>query len=164
MNDEILQVIIATYNNEEFANQALEALIQATKDGEIDIKDAALIEKYSDGKIHVKDTADVSTGRGAAIGGLIGGVVGLIAGPAGVVILGGAGAIVGGALTSGDEGIPDDRLYKLGESLEASTTAVVAIVKPAWVGEVKGQLAASSEKITTVELSADASSKLKDNQ
>lgn len=160
MNDKILHAILATYQDETSANEAHKALLQATKEGQFDIHDSALIFKDADGTIHVKDTADVSTGKGAAIGGIIGGVLGLIAGPAGAVILGGTGAAIGGAITRGDEGLPDERLYELGEKLEAGTAAVVVVVNPAWVSDVEAQLAASASNVTTKELSPEISAQL----
>lgn len=160
MNNEALQVIIAAYQDEESANQALKELIQATKDGVVDIEDAALVEKDADGKIHIKDTANVSTGRGAAIGGVIGGVVGLLAGPAGVVILGGAGAFIGGAISGGDEGIPDERLQQLGEELEPGTSAVVAVVESVWTDAVEAKLAEAATGVTTREVSPEVAARL----
>jgi len=155
MSEPTLHVVIGTYSTEQNAEQALKDIIQSTKIGEIDIEEIALVEKDRDGKIHIKDTADVSTGRGAAIGGVIGGVVGLLAGPAGVVILGGAGALIGGAITSGDEGIPDERLVKLGEELEEDTTALVVILNSAWVAELESRLAKSAQVVKSQQIDTE---------
>ena len=160
MSAERLQVIIATYPDEETPDQKLEWLKQATKAGQIDIVDAAVIKKDPNGTIHIKDTANVSTGKGAAIGGVIGGVVGLLAGPAGVVILGGAGALIGGVVTGGDEGIPDERLQQLGEELEPGTSAVVAVVEPAWVKEVESKLTEASSSVTVREVKPEVAAQL----
>lgn len=160
MSTDNLQVIIATYPDEETPEQKLEWLKQATKEGKIDLFDAAAIYKDPNGLIHIRDTANVSTGRGAAVGGVIGGVVGLIAGPAGVVVLGGAGALIGGALSGGDEGIPDERLQELGESLSPGTSAVVAVVEPVWVKEISEGLAESATEVTTREVNPEVAAQL----
>ena len=160
MTETSLHVIIAAYDTEQAALRALQDVMHATKEGQIDIEGIALVEKDPDGKIKIKDTADVSTGRGAAIGGVIGGVLGLIAGPAGVVLLGGAGALIGGALTAGDEGIPDERLMKLGDELAANTSAVVVIASDAWVSEVESQLAATAQRVTSREIDPETVARL----
>lgn len=160
MSAEILQVIIATYPDEETPDQKLEWLKQATKEGQVDIVDAAVIKKDPDGTIHVKDTANVSTGKGAAIGGVIGGVVGLLAGPAGVVLLGSAGAVIGGAITGGDEGIPDERLQQVGEELEPGTSAVVAVVEPVWIKDVNTELANAASNVTIREVKPEVAALL----
>lgn len=160
MNDELLHALVGTYNEEIDAEETLDTLIKKTKEGQIDIHDAALIIKDHEGAINVKDTANISTGRGAAIGGVIGGVIGLIAGPAGAVILGGTGAVIGGALTGGDEGIPDERLEKIGESLNPDTSAIVVIVDAVWVGEVESILQETASEVNVKELDSEISSQL----
>ena len=163
MSEGSLQVIMATFPDGESASDALENLSQRVKDGEINIVDAAVIEKDMDEKIHVNDTGDVSTGKGAAIGGIIGGVLGLIAGPAGAVILGGTGAVIGGALTRGDEGMSDESLREIGEGLKSGTSAVIAIVEEVWVKEVETYLAKSANDVTVQTLSAEILKQLVDD-
>ena len=155
MSEQTLHVVIGTYRTEQIAEKALKDITQSTKDGEIDIEGIALVEKGIDGKIHVKDAAEISTGRGAAFGGVIGGVIGLLAGPPGVVILGSAGALIGGAITSGDEGIPDERLMDLGETLEPGTSAVVVIVTSAWVEALESSLAKSTQEVKSQRIDAE---------
>ena len=147
MSDVPVQVIVATFRDEEAAEEAQKSLEETRKQGAIDFEDAAVIKKDEDGKLHTKETTDVSTGRGAAIGGVIGGVLGLIGGPAGVVILGAAGAAVGGLAASGDAGFRDDRLEKLGEGLKPGTSAIVVVVAHVWVAELEKRIAELREQI-----------------
>ena len=150
-----VQVIVAKFQEEETAEEALIVIGEARKQGAIDFEDAAVIKKDGEGQIHYKETTDVSTGRGAAIGGVIGGVLGLIGGPAGVAILGAAGAAVGGLAAHGDAGFKDERLEKLGEGLEPGTSAIVAVVAHVWVAEIEKQLADSAVEVTTHEMEED---------
>jgi uncharacterized membrane protein len=149
------QVVVAAYHDEQGADEALKTLKEIKREGLINIEDAAVIRKDPDGKLHIKETADMSTGRGAGIGALVGGVIGLLAGPAGVVVGAGAGALVGGLAAKGDAGIKDERLEKIGEGLEPGTSAIVAIVDHEWVDEVRRQIQEEARDVMTEEISAD---------
>jgi uncharacterized membrane protein len=160
MNDKVLYALVATYDDENSADQSLKMLVQSTRDGVIDIYDAAVIMKDLDGSIHVRDSANMSTGTGAAIGGLIGGVIGLLAGPAGMVLLAGTGAVIGSALTGGDEGIPDEKLFAMGENLKPDSSATVVIVEEVWVKDVETLLMQSSSQVDLREISPEITSQL----
>lgn len=118
---------IATFSEEKAADQALKAMKQAKKDGQLYYKVAAVIRKETDGDVHYHETGDMSTGKGAGIGALIGGVVGLLGGPIGVAVGAGAGALVGGVAAHGDAGFSDKSLKALGAALKPGTSAVMAI-------------------------------------
>lgn len=164
MSEDALKVVIAIYQGEAEARQALDSLMDATKAGALDIEDAALIWKDEPAKIHVKDVANISIGSGAAIGGLIGGILGLIAGPAGVVILGGTRALLGGSTTAGDEGISDERLLEFGTNLETGTSAVVAVVIPAWQVEVENLFSKTSDHVFVYKLSDEIRDSLEESE
>ena len=159
-----VQVIVAKFQEEATAGEALKVLEEARKQGAIDFEEAAIIKKDEEGQIHYNETTDVSTGRGAAIGGVIGGVLGLIGGPAGVVILGAAGAAVGGLAAHGDAGFKDERLEKLGEGLEPGTSAIVAVVAHVWVAEIEKQLAVSAADLTTHDLQEDMVDRMREGE
>jgi len=155
MNDLPTQVMIATYEQEDSADEALKDLLTANKAGTIEIQDAAVIRKDKNGKLHIKETADPSLGAGAGIGALIGGVVGLLGGPAGVVILGAAGAAVGGLAASYDAGLKDESLEEIGDKLPSGTSAIVAVVEHVWLDELKGHLQSDALELFNAELSPD---------
>ena len=95
MSDVPVQVIVAAFQDEEAAKGALKALKQARKEGLIKIENAAVLRKDEKGKLHIKETGDLSSGRGAAFGGVAGAAIGLLAGPA-LVVPAAVGALVGG--------------------------------------------------------------------
>ena len=74
MNDVPIQLIVAAFNEEKAADQALEALRQAKKEKLIGILDAAVIRRDEKNKLHLKETADVGGGKGALAGGMVGAV------------------------------------------------------------------------------------------
>ncbi len=153
------QIIIAAYTDEQSASQALNDLKRAAKDGLIKIDDAAVLSRDSDGKLHIKETADMSGGKGAAIGGVLGAAVSLIAGPVGWLAAGGA--IIGGlAARHRDAGFSDDRLKQVGDALVPGSSAIVAVIEHRWVADVERQLAKESTDIVTLELRDDIAREL----
>src|SRR5262245_39682856 len=88
--EEPIQVIVAAFPTEQGAKEALHDLDEAKKQGVIGIKDAAVLMRDQDQKLHITETADKGFGRGAAIGGVAGAAVGILAGPIGWAALGGA--------------------------------------------------------------------------
>ena len=107
MSEVPIQLIVAAFQDEKAADNALKELKSAQRQHLIDIQDAAVIRRDEKNKLHIKETADPGGGKGAAAGGAIGAVIGLIGGPAGVVVGAAVGAAVGGVTAKViDSGIP----------------------------------------------------------
>jgi uncharacterized membrane protein len=147
-------LFIAAYVDERGADQALEALKQAKKDEEFSFDDAAVVRRDAEGKVHTKETGDMSTGKGAGIGALIGGVLGLLGGPGGVVLAAGAGAAIGGLAAHGDAGFDRDSLKEIGAALPAGTSALAVTTSKDFVEEVRKQ-AADQETLSVAKDIAD---------
>jgi len=161
MSDVPIQLIVAAFQDEDAADEALKKLKTAQKQKLIDIQDAAVIQRDDNNKLHIKETADPGGGRGAAAGGAIGAVIGLIAGPPGVVVGAAVGALVGGVTAKViDSGIPDDRLKQIGEGLQPGTSAIVAIIEHSWVEDVEKQLAEDGADVLTESLRTDIAKQL----
>jgi uncharacterized membrane protein len=160
MSDVPVQLIVAAFQNEGDAKEALKALKQAKKEGLIKIDSAAVLRKDEKGKIHIKETHDMGGGKGAVLGGVGGAAVGLIAGAALAAPLA-VGALVGGLVAKlRDSGFSDERLETLGESLQPGTSAIVAVVEHEWVAKVEEALAETEADLITAELSADIAGQL----
>lgn len=165
MNDIPVQLILAAFNDEKAADQALNELKAAKKERLIGILDAAVMRRDEKGKLHIKETAEFTGGQGALGAGAIGAMIGLIGGPIGVAIGGAAGALVGGiAGKLIDTGIPDERLRELGESLKPGSSAIVAIIEHTWVAEVQKQLAQAGADVLTEALKEDIAKQLEDGK
>jgi len=158
-----MQIIVAAFQDENEADQALRTLKEAKKEKLISIDNAAVIRKDEDGKLHIKETDDMGGGKGAGIGTLVGGAIGLIGGPVGVVAGGALGAVVGG-LTAKlyDGGFDDDRLRQIGTSLQPGTSAIVAVIEHRWVAELERELAEEGADVTTAALAADIAEQLQE--
>ena len=161
MSDVPMQIIVAAFQDEDEADQALKTLKEAKKEKLISIDNAAVIRKDDEGKLHIKETADMGGGKGAGIGTLVGGAIGLIGGPVGVVAGGALGAVVGG-LTAKlyDGGFKDDRLRQIGTSLQPGTSAIIAVIEHRWVAELERELAEEGADVTTAALAADIAEQL----
>ncbi len=160
MSDVPVQLIVAAFQNEDEAKEALKALKQAKKEGLIKIDDAAVLRKDEKGKIHIKETHDMGGGKGAVLGGVGGAMVGLIAGAAlaGPAVVG---TLIGGLVAKlRDSGFSNERLETLGESLEPGTSAIVAVVEHEWMAKVEEALAETEVDLITAEISADIAEQL----
>lgn len=158
-NDVPVQVIVAAFQNEKGAEDALQKLKEAEKEQVIDIDNTAVLRRDEDGKLHVTEARDMSGGKGAAIGGVAGAVAGLLAGP--LVLAAGAGALIGGlAAKLRDSGFRDDRLKQLGEALTPGTSALVAVIEHTWVRDVEKLLADYGADVTTESIKADIAQQL----
>jgi uncharacterized membrane protein len=141
-------LFVAGYVDELGADQALDVLNQARRDGAFDFDDAAVVRRSAEGKVHIKETGDMSTGKGAGIGALIGGVIGLLGGPTGVAIGAGAGAAIGGIAAHGDAGFDNKTLKEIGGALPAGTSALAVTTSQDFVEEVRKQ--APEEETTSL--------------
>ncbi len=130
MSAETIQILIATCPDTTIAERKLEAVQNARTEQGIPIMDAAVVRRDEHNKLRIHETADVSSGRGAAVGGILGGVLGLIAGPGGVVAGAAVGAIIGGAAAHAfDAGIPHKRLQEIGNALKPEQAALVILTE-----------------------------------
>jgi len=153
-------MMVAAFPNEDAGDQALKALKDAKKQQQIYYEDAAVIRQDADGGVTYHETGDMTTGKGAGIGALVGGVIGILGGPAGIVIGAGAGAIVGGAAAHGDAGFDDDSLETLGVALKPGTSAVALITSDQFLHAVRDQANEADMRAAVSEMGAELASKL----
>jgi len=159
MSDSPIEIIIAAFQDAQTASDALDALRQARNEGLIKILDAAVLTKDEKGKVKIKDTANARAGKRAAIGAVAGGVLSLLAGPLGLMALGG-GLIGGLGSKLRDGGFAGDRLKRVAESLTPNSSALIAVVEHTWVSQVETLLAATAAEVVTEALAADIAAQL----
>ena len=68
MSEAPVQLIVAAFQEEDGAKNALNELKTAKKEHLIKIDNAAVITKDENGKVHIKETKDMGGGKGAVIG------------------------------------------------------------------------------------------------
>jgi uncharacterized membrane protein len=160
MADVPVELVVAAFTDEGGAGKALKQLKEAQKDRLVGIRDAAVLHRDEQNKLHISETGDMSGGKGAAIGGVIGAAVGLITGP-GALITGAAGAAIGGlAAKLRDSGFPDERLREIGASLKPGTSALVAVIEHTWVLQVEQDLREFGAQVVTEAVKADIADQL----
>jgi uncharacterized membrane protein len=155
-----VELIVAAFQDETSAAEALKTLKQARREKLIGIQNAAVLRKDEKGKLHIQETADMGGGKGAALGGVVGAAIGLIAGPA-LLVPAAVGALVGGLSAKlRDSGFSNERLKTLGENLKPGSSAIVAVVEHTWVAEVENAMAEAGADAVTAALSADVAAQL----
>lgn len=153
-------MLVAAFMGEQAADQAIDAMKDAKRRGEFYFEDAAVIRKDAKGKVHAHEIGDVSTGRGAAYGAIIGGVLGLLGGPAGVALGAGAGAAIGGVLAHGDAGFRDESIDTVGGALVPGSSAVAVITSDAFLKAVQQAVPAAELDQAVANLAARVSERL----
>ena len=160
MSDVPVQLVVAAFQDEKAADEALKELKTLKREKLIRIENAAVIRKDEKGKLHIRETADVGGGKGAVMGGVAGAAIGLIAGPL-LVVPAAVGALVGGLTAKlKDSGFSDERLETLGEGLTPGSSAIVAVIEHKWVAQVQKELEEAGADLMTAQLQADIASQL----
>jgi uncharacterized membrane protein len=157
MSQDPVQLIVAAFNSPERAGEVMAELKEGKKEGLIGIIDAAVVVKDGDGKLKVTDAKRRST-RGFVTGGVVGGVLGLLAGPVGWVALGG-GAI--GALAGKMAGAPlKAEMQDIGSALTPNSSAIVAVIEHTWVSRLEEAMEAEGAYLVREAIKADIAEQL----
>ena len=156
--------MVAAFTDVNGGESALKSLKEAKKQKQLYFDDAAVIRQDEDGDVHYRETGDMTTGKGAGIGALVGGVIGILGGPAGIVIGAGAGALIGGAAAHGDVGFDDDSLEQIGVALKPGTSAIVATTNKYFVEMVNRQMSEEDLRAVISDISAGLTAKLDEDK
>jgi uncharacterized membrane protein len=152
-------LIVITYDDVEEATKARQALKDLSKQGLVNMDDAAVVSRGEDGKLHVHDEIDRGVKWGAAIGGGLGLLVaGIFAPIAGVVIGALGGAAVG---ATADIGIEKKFVKQVGESLETGHSALFAVIREGDTNAVLGALRQYKGHILQTSLDSDKEEELR---
>ena len=156
---------VAAFVDENFADQALNAMKDAKRQQEFYFEDAAVIRQDTHGKVHYHETGDMSGGKGAGIGALVGGVIGILAGPAGIAVGAGAGAAIGAAVAGvSDGGFKNENLQTIGVALMPGTSAVAVITSHDFLEAVQQQVPIADLRTIVSNLSTEISTLLAANK
>lgn len=160
MSEVPVQVVVAAWNDERAAGEALGLIKDARRAQLIGIMDAAVLRRDAKGKLHIKDVGEIRQRRRSVVGGgVIGAIVGVLAGP--LVIPTVAGALIGGlAAKLRDTGFSDPQLDAIGSALKPGSSAIVAVIEHRWVEELERQLAQAGADTVVEALRADIAAQL----
>ena len=136
------------------AEAALKVIEKRAKEAGVELKDAVIAFKASDGRIKIKQTKDLTIGKGAGRGGLLGLIVGLIfGGPLVGALLGlGIGAIWGRR----DHGLDDEFIRTLGKSLKPKDSVLLLLIDQELSPEGVAYLESFNAELHITDFSAEA--------
>jgi uncharacterized membrane protein len=115
-------LVVFTFDDENEAADALNALQNLKKAGRLSIDDSAVIRRGEDGKIHVDNKVDSSVKGGAAVGGMLGLIIGGLLFPIGGLILGAAGGAAVGKMM--ETGVDKKFVEDVSNSLQPGSSAL----------------------------------------
>lgn len=160
MSERSIQLLVAAFNAENGADEALQALKTAKKGDLLGIQAAAVVRRDSKDKLHIKEVGELTPGKGTFGGAALGAALGLLTGGTGLV-LGAAGALAGRVVgKKHDVGFANYRLEQIGTALQTGTSAIVAIIERQSTPELADQLAALDADVLTASLTADITQQL----
>jgi uncharacterized membrane protein len=174
------KLIVVGFKNQMYrASEVLNELLSMNDDWVLDLHDAVAVYRDFNGKLRVDQSYQMTTGQGAAMGGLWGLLIGAtlaIPFTAGVSAAAGAGAVAAGAiggtaLGAGagaadasswkDEfGIPEDFVQQVGVMIQPGDSAIYAILRVANPDIVADQFRGYGGTILSTNLSRDQQAKV----
>lgn len=157
-------ILVAAYTDEAAAKAVLEKIEKAKKDKSFQFWDAAVIRKNERGHYFFDETKDMSAPKGAGIGAVIGGLIGITGGPAGIVIGAGLGAAVGGFFANADGGIKDERLEDVGHALEAENSALLIVSDQEYLRDMRAYADAEDTMVAVHKLTDGISEHMQQGQ
>jgi len=160
MSESTIPVLIAAFDDELAAEEALKTLAESRDEELIGIQAAVAMRKDDKGQIHFKDVG-MTPGKGVVAGVVLGAVVGVLTGGAGLA-LGTLGALVGGIVgkKKQESRFSNDRLNQVAASLAPGSSAVVIVMEPGWVVVLEKELEALGADVLTSNISADIAKQL----
>lgn len=157
-------IMVAAFIQEEAGKIALKALEDGRENKRVFFDAAAVISQGADGDVHYSETDDMTTGKGAGWGALVGGVIGILGGPAGIAAGAGAGALIGGIAAHGDAGFADESLKQLGSALNPATSAVITVNNAEFLETIRKDVNQENLQATIAHLSKEISAALNDGK
>ena len=163
MSNNSLQFVIAVFDSEAGAEETLSELKAEQKENLQGVQAAVAMRKDADNHIHYKDVG-MTPAKGAVAGVVMGAIVGIATGGAGLV-LGAAGALLGGVIGNRKrEGrIAAEQINQVVGSIPPASSALLTIVDENAAAGFEELLQATSANTFSADLSADLTAKLNEH-
>lgn len=133
---------------------ALDEIEGKAKRAGVELKDAVIVFKTAEGRIKITQTRDLTTGKAAGRGGLLGLLVGLIfGGPLLGAVLGlGLGVIRGRRV---DRGLDNEFIRRVGSSLKPSHSALLVMIDQEYADKAIDYLKSFEVEMHVTDISQD---------
>jgi uncharacterized membrane protein len=148
-------VIVVGFDDESKAYQAFSELKSLGASGAIKLHGAAVVKRDDYGTLSIKEVVTENTGRGTAVGGLVGAFVGILGGPIGVLLGWGAGSMIGASRDVSELAEDQALLTTSASVITNGSTGLVAEVgesSPQAVNNEMGKLGGRVARMTTDEV------------
>ncbi len=133
------KMLVAVFDNETQAFQGQSALKELNSNGDISLYANAVVSTDANGKVNLQQAAD-NNGAGTAIGLFVGSLIGLVAGPVGLVIGAGTGAMAGLAFDIDRDNVNVDFVNEVSSKLQKGKSALIAEIDETWTVPVDTKL------------------------
>jgi uncharacterized membrane protein len=154
----VYNIVAFTFQGKDAAEQNLKDIKSSGALDGYDIVAQATVSQDEKGKVHVKEPG--KGGKGAAIGGAIGGVLGIFGGPAGVLALGAAGAAIGGFAGHLDRYVPKEDLEELGDALSPNSSALLILLEDTYTEDAINSMGGYDAQVVTLTVGDDLSGEI----
>jgi uncharacterized membrane protein len=155
MSEAALHLVLAAFEGETGAGEALKSLKESRDEKLVGIQAAVAMRKDGKGQLHFEDVG-MTPARGAAGGVVLGAVVGLLTGGTGLA-LGALGALVGGLVgrKKRDSRFPTNRINQVAASLDPGSSALLIVMEQGWVVVLEKELEALGGDVLAAEIPSD---------
>lgn len=162
--EEPLHLLVAAFQGQTRAEEALKHLRESRDETLIGIQAAVALRKDEAGQLHFKDVG-LTPVKGAAGGVVLGAVVGILTGGTGLA-LGALGAVIGGLAgrKQRDSRFSAERVSQIAASLPPGSSAVVIVMETGWVNVVEEQLTLQGGEVLTADIPSDIGQQLDADQ
>lgn len=155
----VYDILAFVFGGQDTAKQTLDDIKSSGALDGFEIQAQCIAEQDAKGKVHIHEPG--KGGVGATAGAVVGGLLGLIGGPAGVLAMGAAGAAVGG--TAGHYWgriVPADDLKQLGAALQPNTSALLLLLEDTYSEGVINGMASYDTNVVTLTVGDDLSGEI----
>ena len=163
MDQKSVQFVIAIFDNETGAEETLSRLKSEKKEILGSVQAAVVMRKDTESNIHYKDVG-MTPAKGALAGTAIGAIIGIATGGASLV-LGAAGALLGGMVgkRKREGNVAAEKVNQVVASIPTESSALLAIVETDATDQFEELLHGSAAQTFTAEISADLASALNEH-
>ena len=164
MGEAPLHLLVAAFDEESGAEDALKALKESRNEELVGVQAAVAMRKDAEGQLQFKEVG-MTPGKGALAGVALGAVVGVLTGGT-VIALGALGALVGGLVgrKKRDSRFPTGGINQLAASLAPGSSALVVVMEPGWVIVLEKELEALGADLLSAPIPADIAEQLDTDQ
>ena len=160
MSEKSVQFVIAIFESEQGAEETLSALKADNKEALNGVQAAVAMRKDTNGRIHYKDVG-LTPAKGAVAGVVLGAVVGIATGGAGLA-LGALGALVGGVVGKRKrEGqIASEQVNQVLASIQPGSSALLTVVEQSAAVQFEDLLHTEGATTFMTDITADLAAQL----